>query len=111
MSQYLIKSLPFNSETTQNGFWYKEIDKRGQKGDKKEAKKSINRSWQLIITIADLEIDSGAKRTPLPKIMILGPTVDQTDFCLDQVSTNSPILHFNTSFINCEHVLGVVVDL
>jgi hypothetical protein len=57
----------------------------------REAKKSINRSWQLIITIVDLEIDSGAKRPPLPKIVILGATVDETNFCLDQVSTNSLI--------------------
>jgi hypothetical protein len=57
----------------------------------KEAKKSINRSWQLIITIADLEIDSGAKRPPLLKTMISGATVDETNFCLDQVSTNSLI--------------------
>jgi hypothetical protein len=55
------------------------------------AKKSINRSWQLIITIADLEIDSGAKRPPLPKIMILGATLDEMNFCLDQVSKNSLI--------------------
>ena len=38
MSQYLIKSLPYNSWTTQNGFWYKEIDKRAQKSDKKSPK-------------------------------------------------------------------------
>ena len=65
----------------------KTLTKRGQK----EAKKSINRSWQLIITIADLEIDSGDKTPPLPKIVILGATVDETNFHLDQVSTNSPI--------------------
>jgi hypothetical protein len=34
---------------------------KGSKKVKKEAKNSINKSWQLIITIADLEIDSGAK--------------------------------------------------
>jgi hypothetical protein len=50
---------------------------------------SINRSWQFIITIVDLKIDSGAKRPPLPKIVIPGAIVDETDFCLDQVSTNS----------------------
>jgi hypothetical protein len=32
--------------------------------------------------------------------------VDQTDFRSDQVSTNSPILHFNTSFIVFECVGG-----
>ena len=36
---------------------------RGPKKWQKEVKKSINRSWQLIITIADLEIDSGEKKT------------------------------------------------
>ena len=56
----------------------------------KEAKKSINRSWQLIMTIADLEIDSGAKRPPLSKAVIPGATVDETNFCLDQVSKNYP---------------------
>ena len=30
-------------------------------------KNSINRSWQLIITIADLEIDSGEKKNPFGK--------------------------------------------
>ena len=85
--------------------------KRGPKKWQKEAKKSINRSWQLIITIIDLEIDFGAKRPPLPKIVIPGATVDETDFFLDQVSTKSPILHFNTSIMNFEHVLGVAVDL
>jgi hypothetical protein len=54
----------------------------------REAKKSINRSWQLIITIVDLEIDFGAKRSPFPKTVIPGATVDETNFCLDQVSTN-----------------------
>jgi hypothetical protein len=58
-----------------------------------------------------LEIDSGAKRNPLPEIVIPGATVDQTDFCLDQVSTNSLILHFNTLFFVFGRVLGVVVDL
>ena len=38
MSQDLIKSFQYNSRTTQNGFWYKETDKRGQKGDKKRPK-------------------------------------------------------------------------
>ena len=98
MSQYLIKSLPYNSGTTQNGFGIKKLVK-GAKRVTKEAKKSINRSWQLIITIADLEIDCGAKSTPLPKIVILGATADQTDFCSDKVSTNSLILHFHTSII------------
>jgi hypothetical protein len=64
---------------------------RGAKKVTNEAKKSINRSWQLIITIADVEIDSGAKTPPLPKIVIPGATVDETDFCLDQVSANSLI--------------------
>jgi hypothetical protein len=27
LSQYLIKSLPYNSWIPQNGFWYKETDK------------------------------------------------------------------------------------
>jgi hypothetical protein len=53
------------------------------------AKKFINESWQLIITIADFEIDSGAKRPPLPKIVIPGATVDETNFCLDQVGKKS----------------------
>jgi hypothetical protein len=35
---------------------------RGAKKMTKSAKKSINRSWQLIITIADLEIDSEEKK-------------------------------------------------
>ena len=82
-----------------------------KKNDKKGPKRSINRSWQLIITIADLEIDSGAKRPPLPEILIPGATVGQTDFCLDQVSTNSLLLHFNTSFNVFGRVLGVVVAL
>jgi hypothetical protein len=51
----------------------------------------MNRSWQLIITIADLEIDSEPKRAPLPKIVIPGATVDETDFFLDQVCRNSLI--------------------
>ena len=72
---------------------------------------SINRSWQLIITIADLEIDSEAKRPPFLEIMIPGATVDQTDFCLDQVSTNFLLLHFNTSFNVFGCALGVVVAL
>ena len=38
VSQYLIKSLPYDPETTQNGFWYKETDKKGQKSDKKRPK-------------------------------------------------------------------------
>jgi hypothetical protein len=38
MSQYLIKSLPYNSWITLNGFWYKETDKGGQKSDKKRPK-------------------------------------------------------------------------
>ena len=79
-------------------FGIKKLIKRAKKCQK-EAKNSINRSWQLIITIVDLEIDSGAKRPPLPKIVIPGATVDQTDFRSDQVSTNSLILHFSTSFI------------
>jgi hypothetical protein len=62
----------------------------------KEAKKSINRSWQLIITIADLEIDRGAKRPPLIKVVIPEATVDEMNFCLDQVSTNSLNLHFKS---------------
>jgi hypothetical protein len=61
---------------------------------------TINRSWQLIITIADLEIDSGAKRPPLSKAVIPGATVDETNFCLDQVSTNSLILHFMSLFVH-----------
>jgi hypothetical protein len=36
--QYLLKSLPYDSWITQNGFWYKEIDKGGQKSDKKRPK-------------------------------------------------------------------------
>ena len=95
VSQYLTGSLPYNSGTTQNDFWIKETDKRGQKWWQKEAKNSINRGWQLIITIADLEIVSGAKNTPLLQIVIPGATVDQIDFRSDQVSTNSLILHFN----------------
>ena len=66
----------------------------------KEAKKSINRSWQLIITIVDLEIDSRAKRPPLIKMVILGATVDEMNFCLDQVSTNSLNLHFKSLFFH-----------
>ena len=38
VSQYLVESLPHNSGTTQNGFWYKETDKRAQNGDKKRSK-------------------------------------------------------------------------
>jgi hypothetical protein len=38
MSQYLIKSLPYNSETTQNDFGFKETDKKGKNGDKKRPK-------------------------------------------------------------------------
>jgi hypothetical protein len=37
--------------------------------------------------------------------------MDQTNFCLDQVSTKSPILHFNTSFNVFECVLEVVIAL
>ena len=70
---------------------------KGAKKVTKEAKNSINRSWQLIITIADLEIVSGAKNTLLLQIVIPGATMDQIEFCSDQVSTNSLILHFNTS--------------
>ena len=70
----------------------KKVTKRGQK--------SINRSYQLIITIADLEIDSGAKRPPLIKVVIPGAIVDETNFCLDQVSTNSLILHLMSLFIH-----------
>jgi hypothetical protein len=63
-------------------FYIKKLIK-GPKKVTKEAKKSINRSWQLIITIANLEIDSRAKRPPLPKIVIPRATVDETDFCLE----------------------------
>ena len=83
----------------------------GLKKTIREAKKSINRSWYLIVTIVDLEIDFGAKRPPLPDITIPGATVDQMNFCLDQVSTNSPILYFNTCFVIFGRVLGVVVAL
>ena len=38
MSQYLIKSLPYNSWITLNGFWYKETDKGAQKSDKNKPK-------------------------------------------------------------------------
>jgi hypothetical protein len=72
---------------------------------------SINRSWQLIIIIVDLEIDSGAKIPPLPKIMIPGAIVDEKDFFLDQVSTKSLVFLFNTSFIAFRLILGVGVDL
>jgi hypothetical protein len=49
---------------------------RGAKKVTKRAKKSINRRWKLIITIADLEIDSGEKKIPLVKVVIPGATVD-----------------------------------
>ena len=55
---------------------------------------SINRSCQLIITIVDLEIDSGAKKPPLIKVVILGAIVDETTICLHQVNRNSLILQF-----------------
>jgi hypothetical protein len=37
--------------------------------------------------------------------------VDQTNFCLDQVGTNSPILHFNPSFIVFRLLFGLAVAL
>ena len=59
----------------------------------------MNRSWQLIITIANLEIDSGAKKTPLIKVVILGATVNEKTICLDQVSINSLLLQFKSLFM------------
>ena len=44
-------------------------------------------------------------------MVIVGATVDQTDFCSDQVSTNSLILHFNTLIDVFWLFGGVVVAL
>jgi hypothetical protein len=66
----------------------------------KEAKKSINRSWKLIITITDLEIDCGAKIPPLIKVVISGATMYETNLCLDKVSTNSLNLNFKSLFLH-----------
>jgi hypothetical protein len=44
-----------------------------------------------------LKIDQKEKKSPLLKKLILGASVDETNFRSDQVSTNASLLHFNSS--------------
>jgi hypothetical protein len=47
-----------------------------------------------------LRIDKKFKNTPLPKELILGASVDEMNFHLDQISTNYSLLHFHSSFFH-----------
>jgi hypothetical protein len=85
-------------------FGLKKMIREAKKATKR-VQMSINRGWRLIITIADLEIDSGAKRPPLSKAVIPGATLEEMNFCLDQVSTNSLIFYFKYLFFS----LGLIL--
>jgi hypothetical protein len=52
---------------------------------------------QLLYSYCKLRIDQKLKNTPFLKELIQGASKDETNFRSNQVSTNQPLLHFNTS--------------
>ena len=73
---------------------------KGVKKVAKRAKKVYKQKLTSHFHHCKLRIDKKVKNTPFPKELIPGASMDETNFRLDQVSTNQPLLHSHSSIFH-----------